>query len=86
MGSQRVRHDWATKDSTAHSRLTMCDIAHEQQRDSAIRIRVSILPQTPHPPTLPHNINQSSMCYKVGPCGLSILNITVCTGNHKLIL
>ena len=53
MGSQRVRHDWATKDSTAHSRLTMCDIAHEQQRDSAIRIRVSILPQTPLPPTLP---------------------------------
>ena len=28
---------------------------------------------------LPHSIKQSSMCYTVGPCWLSILNIAVCT-------
>ena len=33
----------------------------EQQRDSAIHIYVIILPQTPLPSRLPHNIEQSSM-------------------------
>ena len=63
--------------------------------------KLSILPQTPLPSTLPHNTEQGSMCYTVGPCRLSILNIAVCTcpspnpqlslpcilfpGNHKLI-
>jgi len=42
-------------------------------------IHVSILPQTPLPSRLPHNIEQSSMCCTVGPCRLSILNITVYT-------
>jgi len=50
-----------------------------QQRDSAIHIHVSILPQTPLPSRLPYNIEQSSMCYTVGSCWLSILNIAVCT-------
>ena len=36
---------------------------------------VSILPQTPLPSRL-HNIEQSSMCYTVGPCWLFILNIS----------
>ena len=40
-----------------------------QQRDSAICIHVSILLQTPIPSMLPHNIEQSSMCYTVGSCG-----------------
>ena len=50
-----------------------------QQRDSAIKIHVSILPQTPLPSKLPHNIEQSSLCYTGGSCWLSILNIEVCT-------
>ena len=50
-----------------------------QQRDSAIHIQVSILPQTPLPSRLPPNIEQSSLCYTVGACWLSILNIAGCT-------
>ena len=49
-----------------------------QQRDSAIHIHVSILPQTPFPSRLPHNIGQSSLCYTVLPCWLSVLNTAVC--------
>ena len=55
--------------------------------DSAIHIHVSILPQIPLPFRLPHNIEQSSLCYTIGPCWFffffffwfSILNIAVCT-------
>ena len=36
-----------------------------QQRDSAIHIYVSVLPQTPLQSRLPHNIEQSSLCYTV---------------------
>ena len=49
-----------------------------QRRDSAIHINVSILSQTLLPSRLPHNIEQSSLCYTGGPCSLSILNIAVC--------
>ena len=49
-----------------------------QQRDSGIHIYVSILPQTPLPSRLSHNIKQSSLSYMVGPCWLFILNIAVC--------
>ena len=42
-------------------------------------IHVSILPQTLLPFTLPYNTEQSSLCYPVGYCWLSILNIAVCT-------
>ena len=71
----------------------------EQQRDSAIYIHVSILPQPPLPSRLPCNIEQSSICYIVGHCWLSILNTAVCRcpsltvpfshlppGNQKFIL
>ena len=40
-----------------------------------IRMRVSILPQTPLASKLPHNIEQNSVCWTVGPYWLSILNI-----------
>ena len=49
-----------------------------QQRDSAIHIHESILPQTSLPSRLPYNIEQSSLCYSVGPCWLSIISIAVC--------
>ena len=55
-----------------------------QQRNSAICIHVSILPQTPLPSRLPHNIEQSSLCYRVGPCQLSILYIAVYTCPSQL--
>ena len=44
-----------------------------QQSNSATHIHESILPQTPLPSRLPHNIEQSSLCYAVSPCQLSIL-------------
>ena len=48
-----------------------------QQRDAAMHVHVSTLPQSPLPSRLPHNIKQSSLCYAVGPCWLSILNTAV---------
>ena len=50
-----------------------------QQRDSVMHIHVSILPQTPLPSRLPHNTEQSFMCYRIGLCWLSILNTAVCS-------
>ena len=44
----------------------------------------SILPHSPLPSKLPHNIEQSSVCYTVGSCWLSILNTAVCTCDLKL--
>ena len=45
-------------------------------RDSAMHVHVLISPQIPFPSRLPHNTEQSSLCYTVGPCWLSISNIT----------
>ena len=50
-----------------------------QQSDSVIRIHVSTLFQVLSPFRLSQNIEQSSLCYTVGPCWLSILNTAVCT-------
>ena len=50
-----------------------------QQSDSIIHIHVSILFQILFPFRLLQNIKQSSLCYTVGPCWLTILNITVYT-------
>ena len=50
-----------------------------EQRDSAIHIHVSILPRTPLPSSLSHNVEQSSLYCTVGPCWLSILSVAVCT-------
>ena len=58
----------------------------EQQRYSTVHIHVSILPQTYLPCRLPHNIQQSSLCYTVDPCWSSTLNTAVCTENHKFLL
>ena len=48
-----------------------------QQSDSLIHL--SILFQKFFPFGLLQNIEQSSLCYIVGPCWLSVLNIAVCT-------
>ena len=50
-----------------------------QQSDLVIHIHVSILFQILFPFKLLQNIEQSSLCYTVGPCWLSILNVAVCT-------
>ena len=49
-----------------------------QQNDSVIYIQLPILFQILFPLRLLHNIEQSSLCYAVGPCWLYILNIVVC--------
>ena len=48
-----------------------------QQSDSVVH--VSILFQILFPFRLLQNIEQSLLCYTVGPCWLSILNIAMCT-------
>ena len=59
-------------------------VSGEWRRDSAMHIHVSILPQTPLPSRLSHNVEQSPMCYTVGLCWLSVLNIAVCTGPSQI--
>ena len=55
-----------------------------QQSDSVIHIRISILLKILFPFKLLYNIEQTSLCYTVGPCWLSILNIAVCTCQKSL--
>ena len=50
-----------------------------QQEQSVIHTHIPILSQTPLPSRLPHNMEQSSLCYTVGHFRLSTLNITLCT-------
>ena len=59
-------------------------VSGAQQSGSVIHILVSILFQILFPFKLLHNIEQSSLCYTVGPCCLSILNIAVCTCQLRL--
>ena len=61
------RYDWVTN-TYIHSQLpdSAVIVSREQQRDSAIHIQVSILPQTLLPSRLPCNIEQSPTCYTVG--------------------
>ena len=55
-----------------------CEFSGEQWSASAVHKHVPIL--CPRPPSrLPHNTEQSSLCYTVGLCWWSILNIAVCT-------
>ena len=49
-----------------------------QQSDSVIHIHVSVLFKILFPFRLLHNIEQSSLCYTVGPCWLSILFMYSC--------
>ena len=50
-----------------------------QQSDSVIHIHISILFQILYPIGLLQNVEPSSLCYIVGPCWSSVLNIAVCT-------
>ena len=53
-----------------------------EQRNSAIHVHVSSLPQTPLPARLLRYTEQSSCRYAVGPCWLSSLNIAVFVSVH----
>ena len=72
-------------------------VAGGQQRNSAIDIHVSILPQIPLPSRLPRNTEQSSLCYtdhfEYSSVYMSIPNsLTIpsnhssCPSNHKFVL
>ena len=50
-----------------------------QQSDSLIHIHVSVLFQILFPFRLLQCTEKSFLCYIVGPCWLSVLNIAVCT-------
>ena len=50
-----------------------------QQSNSVIHLHVSIFLQIVFPFKLSQNIEQRFLCYTVGPCWLSILDIAVCT-------
>ena len=71
-----------------YSQLTnkVLTVSGEQQRNSAINIHTSILPQTSLPSRLPHNTEQSSLCCTAGPRWLSVLNIAVCACPSLLLL
>ena len=58
-------------------------VSDVQQSNSVIRIHVAILFQIFCPFGLLQNIEQHSLCYTVGPCWLSILNLTVCTCQYQ---
>ena len=57
-----------------------------QQNDSIIHIHVSILFETLFPYGLLQNIEQSSLCYTVGSCWLSVLKRVVCDIHLKLTI
>jgi len=78
-GVARVRYDSMTKKQQQQLINNVLIDSGEYQRDSVIHIHVSSLLQTPLSSKRPHNIAQSSPCYTVGPCWLSILNTAVCT-------
>ena len=58
-------------------------VTGEQRRHLVVHIHVPTLLQTSLPSRLPHNIEQSSLCYPEGSCWLFILNIAVWTCYHK---
>ena len=75
MGLQKIGHDWACTHITDNNVVIL---SGEQWRGSAIHIHVPILPQSALPSRLSHNIQQSSLCYTVGPCCIpGNLNLTV---------
>ena len=77
---------WATVHGLAKSQVRLSNsttnvvlVSGAQQSDSVTHIHESILFQTLFSFGLLQSIRQSSLCYIVGPCWLSILNIVVCT-------
>ena len=70
--SQTRLGDWTTKYLISN----IVVVSGEQQSDSAIHIHVFILPQTLLPSWLARK--QSSMCYSIGLCWLSVQTSLMC--------
>ena len=71
---------WGCKESDRTEQLTLMLVTTSAAWEApAIHIHVSFLPQTRYLSRLLHIIEQSSLCYTIGPCRLYILNIAVCT-------
>ena len=78
-GLQRVRPDWATK----HILDLQCCVGFSftaKWFSYILHIHISILFQILFPSRLLQNIEQSSLCYTVGLCGLSVLYNSVYMG------
>ena len=77
------RHDWSFIKKKKfyfvleYNWLTMLWVSGEQQGPSHTYTCIHSPPNSSSS-RLPHNIEQNSLCYTVGPCWLSILNIAVC--------
>ena len=58
-------NQWCHPTIRVYSQLTnnIVIFSGEQQSDSAIHTRGPIIPKTPLPSRLPHNVEQSSLCY-----------------------
>ena len=69
----------ALKRKSCIRKIDVVIVSGGQQRDSATNTHVSFLPANPLLSRLPYKIEQSSLCYTVGPCWFSILNIVVYT-------
>ena len=54
-------------------------VSSAQQSDSSVHTHTPILSQTLFQFRLLSNIEQSLLCYTVGPCWLSVYNIAACT-------
>ena len=76
MGSQRVGHNLATKPQKQQSINNVVIVSGAQYSDSAVHIHVSFVFSPPIQAA--HNIEQSSLCYTVGPHWSSALNTAVC--------
>ena len=58
-------------------------VSSVQQSNSVIQLPVSIFLQIVFPFKLSQNIEQHFLCYTIGPCWLSILDIAVCTSQSS---
>ena len=67
MGSQRVRHDWATKLNWTESQLTCCDSFRCTAEGLSHTYICIIHPQGPLLFSLPHKVEHTSLCYTVRP-------------------
>ena len=77
MGSQRVRHDWATEPNWTELIYNVVLISAVQQRDSVIYIYIFTYTHSFENILFHCDLSQdteySSLCYTVGPCFLSFL-------------
>ena len=88
MGSQRVGHDWATKCIHTHVYFYWSIVDLQRCTNLCCTAKwlsfIDILLYILFHDGLSWDIEYNSLCYSVGPCWLSILNVIVVTTNPKL--